>query len=72
MTGYCKDMDLYTAHPERVEPLPFSSMKTYPYSSGEAYPGDSALREYRRAWNTRLVEGTFFDGFDGAAVAPAF
>lgn len=62
--GYCKDMDLYTGHPERVEPLPFAAMSAYPYASGESYPSFPALRRYRERWNTRVVRGTFFDGFD--------
>jgi tetratricopeptide (TPR) repeat protein len=28
--GYCKDMDLYTAYPDTVEPLPFHEMRNYP------------------------------------------
>ena len=28
--GYCKDMDLYTAFPDTVEPLPFHGMSYYP------------------------------------------
>ncbi len=28
--GYCKDMDLYTAGSDRVEPLPFRAMSGYP------------------------------------------
>ncbi len=64
--GYCKDMDLYTAHPDRVEPLPFQAMKAYPYPMGESYPERRELESYRKEWNTRVVEGTFMDGFDRA------
>jgi hypothetical protein len=28
--GYCKDMDLYTAFPASVEPLPYHAMSNYP------------------------------------------
>ncbi len=28
--GYCKDMDLYTAFPDTIEPLPFHGMLNYP------------------------------------------
>ncbi|MBC8329417.1 MAG: CRTAC1 family protein, partial [Planctomycetes bacterium] len=28
--GYCKDMDLYTAYPDTIEPLPFHGMANYP------------------------------------------
>ena len=53
--GYCKDMDLYTALPDTVEPLPFHAMQNYP-------PGKPALdgKEYllyRSRWNTRHVAG---------------
>ena len=64
--GYCKDMDLYTGKGEAVEPLPFLGMTDYPYSSAEQPADAAAWREYQKAWNTRIVEGTFFDGFDGA------
>jgi hypothetical protein len=53
--GYCKDMDLYTAKPDTVEPLPFHGMKNYP---PEEPPGhDSSYRQYRSTWNTRRVSG---------------
>jgi Flp pilus assembly protein TadD len=53
--GYCKDMDLYTAHPDQVEPLPFRAMSGYPYGAGEAYPATPENEAYRREWNTRRV-----------------
>lgn len=31
--GYCKDMDLYTAFPDTVEPLPYHGMANYPPQS---------------------------------------
>ncbi len=61
VTGYCKDMDLYTAHPDRVEPLPFASMSSYPYGS-ESLP--SRLDEYGRRWNSRRVDAARFEGYD--------
>ena len=36
--AYCKDMDLYTAHPDTVTPLPFHGMSGYPYGPDESYP----------------------------------
>ncbi|MBI4606098.1 MAG: CRTAC1 family protein, partial [Planctomycetes bacterium] len=54
--GYCKDMDPYTAHPERVEPLPFRAMSGYPYGPAEAHPATPEHETYRRRWNTRVVE----------------
>jgi hypothetical protein len=58
--GYCKDMDLYTAHPDQVEPLPFRAMSGYPYGAGEAYPSTPEHEAYRREWNTRRVEPAAF------------
>jgi hypothetical protein len=51
--SYCKDMDLYSAYPETVEPLPFHGMSQYPYPPGEAYPDDEKRTEYRERFNTR-------------------
>jgi tetratricopeptide (TPR) repeat protein len=53
--SFCKDMDLYSAYPDTVEPLPFHSMSTYPYSSNEKYPDDEKRQEYRRRFNTRRI-----------------
>jgi hypothetical protein len=53
--SYCKDMDLYTAHPDTVEPLPFHGMSGYPYRGDERYPDNEKTVEYRRNYNTRRV-----------------
>ncbi len=53
--SFCKDMDLYTAHPETVGPLPFHAMSGYPYGPDEGYPDDPAHRAYQRRFNTRRV-----------------
>jgi len=55
--SYCKDMDLYTAFPDTVEPLPFHGMSGYPYESHERYPDTEATRRYRETYNTRRIEG---------------
>jgi hypothetical protein len=44
--GFGKDMDLNSAFPETIEPLPFH---------GTAYPDDTATRRYREEYNTRRV-----------------
>ena len=49
-------MDLYTAYPESVEPLPFHSMTSYPYRADEQYPETEKTTEYRRRYNTRIVK----------------
>jgi hypothetical protein len=54
--AYCKDMDLYTAEPDTVEPLPFQSMKAFPPAQGERYPDASEFRRWRQRFNTRLVD----------------
>jgi hypothetical protein len=53
--GYCKDMDLYTATPDTVKPLPFRAMSRYPYPEAETYPTDAACRAYLARYNTRSV-----------------
>ena len=53
--GFCKDMDLYTATSDRVEPLPFHAMSRYPYGADEQYPDNAKTREYRGKYNTRKV-----------------
>lgn len=55
--SFCKDMDLYSAYPDTVEPLPFHSMSNYPYGVNEKYPDDEKRRQYRRRFNTRRVSG---------------
>jgi hypothetical protein len=54
--AYCKDMDIYTATPETLEPLPFRGMSRYPYPPAEHYPDDEQHRRYRQAYNTRVIE----------------
>lgn len=53
--SFCKDMDLYSAYPDSVEPLPFHSMSGYPYGSDEKYPDDEKRREYQKQFNTRQL-----------------
>ena len=53
--SFCKDMDLYSAYGDTVEPLPFHSMSSYPYGLDENYPNDLKRRHYRQEYNTRRV-----------------
>jgi hypothetical protein len=55
--SFCKDMDLYSAYPDTVEPLPFHSMSNYPYRPDEKYPADQKRQQYRQRFNTRRVFG---------------
>jgi hypothetical protein len=56
--SFCKDMDLYSAYPDTVEPLPFHSMSNYPYGPNEKYPDDAKHREYHMRFNTRRIENS--------------
>ena len=53
--GWIKDADLNTAFGNTVEPLPFHTIRQYPYAPGDSYPADSAHRRYVREYNTRLI-----------------
>jgi hypothetical protein len=53
--GYSKEMDLNSASPDQVMPLPFHGMKSYPYSARERYPMTRARHEYLEKYNTRVV-----------------
>ena len=53
--GFSKEMDVNSASPDRVEPLPFHKMTRYPYSPPEHYPDRPALRRYQSNYNTRVV-----------------
>jgi len=51
--GYCKDMDIYTAFPDTVGPLPYHGMDNYPPS--EPAPNAAELARDAARWNTRRV-----------------
>jgi hypothetical protein len=53
--GWIKDSDLNTAYGTTVDPLPFHSIKSYPYARGESYPTDAEHERYLRQYDTRLV-----------------
>ncbi len=54
--AYCKDMDLYTAAPQTLAPLPFRGMSRYPYPSPERYPATEAHQVFQQTYNTRILE----------------
>jgi tetratricopeptide (TPR) repeat protein len=53
--GFSKEMDINSASPHQVMPLPFHGMSGYPYSTREKYPMTRARREYIERYNTRVV-----------------
>jgi hypothetical protein len=53
--GFSKEMDINSASPDAVEPLPFHRMSRYPYAAPEHYPDTPAHRRYREQYNTRVV-----------------
>ena len=53
--GWCKDMDLYTAFPDTVGPLPYRAMSNSPPAERPA--NDAAAAEYERTWNVRRQTG---------------
>jgi hypothetical protein len=54
--GWVKDGDLNTATGNKVMPLPFHGMKSYPPSAKDTYPDDPDLLQYQREYNTRSVK----------------
>lgn len=53
--GYSKEMDINSASPDQVSPLPFHGMTRYPYPATESYPMTAARRAYMDKYNTRFV-----------------
>lgn len=53
--GFSKEMDINSATPHTVEPLPFHGMSAYPYPASERYPETPEHDRYREHYNTRRV-----------------
>ena len=56
--GFSKEMDINSASPDRVEPLPFHAMTAYPYRAPEHYPDTPDYQQYQTKYNTRVVART--------------
>jgi hypothetical protein len=53
--GFSKEMDINSASPDAVTPLPFHGMTRYPYGATETYPMTEARGAYFEKYNTRIV-----------------
>jgi tetratricopeptide (TPR) repeat protein len=54
--GYSKEMDINSATPDRVAPIPFHGMKRYPYAPPEAFPMTDRIAKLREQYDTRVVK----------------
>ena len=53
--GFSKEMDINSASPDQIGPLPFHGMSKYPYAWHEHYPLTRERQRYLESWNTRIV-----------------
>jgi cytochrome c-type biogenesis protein CcmH/NrfG len=53
--GFSKEMDINSASPDQVGPLPFHKMTKYPYTWPQRYPLTEVRRRYLEKYNTRVV-----------------
>ncbi|HEY3025989.1 MAG TPA: FG-GAP-like repeat-containing protein [Pyrinomonadaceae bacterium] len=53
--GFSKEMDINSASPDQLAPLPFHGMSRYPYPRIEHYPLTDERRKYIEKYNTRIV-----------------
>ncbi len=53
--GFSKEMDINSASPDQILPLPFHGMSRYPYKWPEQYPLTAARLRYLEQYNTRVV-----------------
>jgi len=58
--GWVKDGDINTALGNKVLPLPFHGMSSYPPSKKDVYPNNSELIKYQSKYNTRVVDANNF------------
>ena len=55
--GFSKEMDINSASPDQLAPLPFHGMSRYPYRWPEHYPLDAKHFKYFEEYNTRIIRG---------------
>ena len=55
--GFSKEMNLHSASPDRLGPLPFHAMREYPYRLPAHYPQTPAHERYQAEYNTRVIGG---------------
>lgn len=65
--GFSKEMDINSASPDQVGPLPFHGMSGYPYQWPERYPLTEKRRRYLEKYNTRVVTSPIPDRITGFA-----
>jgi hypothetical protein len=53
--GFSKEMDINSASPDQLAPMPFHGMSRYPYPATEHYPLTDERRRYLEKYNTRIV-----------------
>ncbi|HKP73515.1 MAG TPA: FG-GAP-like repeat-containing protein [Pyrinomonadaceae bacterium] len=53
--GFSKEMDINSASPEEVAPLPFHGMRAYPCKWPETFPPSQQHLDYVERYNTRVV-----------------
>jgi hypothetical protein len=53
--GFSKEMDINSASPDQILPLPYHGMSRYPYQQPEQYPLTAARLRYLEQYNTRVV-----------------
>jgi hypothetical protein len=56
--GFSKEMNIHSASPDEVAPLPFHGMRRYPYEASEAGRLTPERRAYVERYNTRVVTRT--------------